>query len=127
MPFQCLWMAWFSLLAGVKMNVFFKKNIHLCIWLCWVLVVAYEIFSLGCGMWMLSCSMWDPSSLTRYWTQVPCSGSTDSWSLDHRESRKMNIDNPVWALRIYGLLHSGSSFPKLMEFHLMHIQPLTFT
>ena len=29
----------------------FKKNIYLCIWLCWVLVVAHGIFS--CGIWDL--------------------------------------------------------------------------
>ena len=51
--------------------------IYLFIWLCWVLVAAYGLFS--CGMRTLSCGMHvGSSSLTRDRTQAPCIGCAES-------------------------------------------------
>ena len=49
------------------------KNKSFFIWLCQALVAACRIFS--CGMQTLSCSVWDPGTLTRDGTQAPCIGS----------------------------------------------------
>ena len=77
-------------------------------WLHWVLVVALGIFVvacrifqlrvacglLSCGMWTLSCGMQTlscgthagSSSLTRDRTRAPCTGSAESYPLDHQRS-----------------------------------------
>ena len=54
-------------------------------WLHRALVAARGIFIAACGL--LSCSMYVGSSfLTRDRTQAPCTGSTESYPLDHQES-----------------------------------------
>ena len=45
---DCLWS---KVMVMVEQN--FLKILYLCIWLCWVLVVARGIFSLPCSMWDL--------------------------------------------------------------------------
>ena len=65
--------------------LFLKIFIYLFIWLCQVLVAACRIFS--CGMRTPSCGMHaGSSSLTRDRTQAPCTGSMDSYPLDHQGS-----------------------------------------
>ena len=34
----------------------------------------------------LGCGIWVPSSLIRNWTQAPCTGSVESWPLNHQRS-----------------------------------------
>ena len=38
-----------------------------------------------CLTFLFSC-IWDPSSLTRYWTRIPCNGG---WSLNHQTTREV--------------------------------------
>ena len=68
----------------VFFNCCFNLFIYLFIWLRWVLVAARGIFGLYCGFQdLFSCSMWDTVQ-----TQVPCSGSSECWPLDHQGSPK---------------------------------------
>ena len=52
------------------------KNTHVCETLIFIYLAAPEL----CGMWTLHCSMdlVGSSSLTRDWTQAPCTGSSES-------------------------------------------------
>ena len=69
----------------------FFFNIYL-FWLLWVLVAACGIFVAACGLLvaacgLLSCGMHVGSnSPTRDQTQVPCTGSVESYPLDHQGS-----------------------------------------
>jgi len=51
----------------------FLSFLKIFVWLHWVLVVSCGIGFLTCGMWaLLPHDRWDPSSLTRDPTRVPC-------------------------------------------------------
>ena len=67
---------------------FFLLNLF--IWLCRVLAAVGGLLS--CGTWTLSCGMHvGSSSLTRGQTRAPCIGSTESYSLCHRESPSYSL------------------------------------
>ena len=49
----------------------------------------------------LSCSKWNPSSLTRDWTQGPWIRSMESWPLDHQGSLSTVHFNALWGIPLW--------------------------
>ena len=58
-------------------TVFLIKKIYIYTYMC--IYIYLTVPGLGCGMWV-------PSSLIRNWTQAPCTGSVESWPLNHQQS-----------------------------------------
>ena len=114
---ETLWASWIWMSVSQVREVFshyffeyffFKKNIYLFFWLCWVLAVACGIFFVvACGTFtaacrIFSCSMWTLSCSLRtlscgMWDLVPWPGiepgppALGAWNLSHWTTREVPI------------------------------------